>query len=271
VIHTAAIAGIWGEWKLFFETNTLGTQHVIESCRAHGVSRLVYTSSPSVTFDGREQCGIDETAAYPKSWLAHYPHTKALAEQMVLSANGDGLRTCALRPHLIWGPGDRQLVPRLWQRARRGQLRRVGDGTNLVDMVYVDNAAAAHLLALDALNDQRATGKAYFISQGEPVNCWKWIDELLAVQNLGPVRKSISLAAARRLGAMFEKGYQWLHLPGEPPMTRFLAAQLGLSHYFSLQRARGDLRYEPTISTAEGMRRLATWAASVNSTNDGMR
>ncbi len=259
VFHTAALAGISVDWAPYYAVNTLGTQHVIEGCRQHGVGRLVFTSSPSVTFDGTDQCGVDESAAYPTRWLAHYPHTKALAEQLVLEANGtDGLLTCALRPHLIWGPRDRHLIPRLLDRARSGRLRRVGDGDNLVDMIYVENAAEAHLQAADALTaDSPVAGRAYFLSQGEPVNCWQWIDEILALADLPPVCKSISLKAAWRVGAVFEGVYKLLRLKGEPPMSRFLAAQLATSHYFDIRRARADFGYAARVSTAEGMRRLA--------------
>ena len=258
VFHTAAIAGIWGPWELFYGINTLGTRHVIEGCRRHGVSRLVYTSSPSVTFDGTDQEGVDESVSYPSRWLCHYPHTKALAEQEVLAANGaGGLLTCALRPHLIWGPRDRHLIPRLLDRARRGRLRRVGDGTNRIDMVYVENAAAAHLQAADALTPgSTVAGRAYFVSQGQPVNCWQWIDEILALAGLPPVQKSISLSTAWKIGATFEAIYRLGCLKSEPPMTRFLAAQLATSHYFDITRARHDFGYQPKISTAEGMRRL---------------
>ncbi len=258
VFHAAAVAGIGTDWNYYYGINTLGTRHVVEGCRTQGVGRLVYTSSPSVTFDGTDQCGVDESAPYPKTWLCHYQHTKALAEQHVLESNeADGLATCALRPHLIWGPRDRHLIPRLIERARAGRLRRVGDGENLIDMVYVENAAAAHLQAADALSDDSSlAGRAYFISQREPVNCWQWIDEILALANMPPVRKSISLPAAWTLGAAFEMIYKLLRLKGEPPMTRFLAAQLATSHYFDITRAREDFGYEAKISTAEGMRRL---------------
>lgn len=259
VFHVAAKPGLGGPWRDYFETNTLGTQHIIEGCWAARVSRLVYTSSPSVTFDGGDQCGVDESVPYPNRWLAHYPHSKALAEQRVLKANGErGLLTCALRPHLIWGPRDRHLIPRLLRRARSGRLRRVGDGTNLIDMVYVENAAEAHLQAADALQPgSPAAGRAYFISQGEPVRCWQWIDELLSMAGLPPVRKAISLNAAWRLGAVLEFAWRALRLRSDPPMTRFLAAQLATSHYFDISAARRDFGYMPRVSTDEGMRRLA--------------
>lgn len=258
VIHTAGVAGIWGRWKHFYDVNTLGTQHVVSACRAVGIGRLVYTSSPSVTFAGGDQRGVDERAPYPGRWLCHYPHTKALAEQAVLAANWSGLATCALRPHLIWGPRDRQLVPRLLDRARRGRLVRVGSGQNLIDMVYIDNAARAHLLAAEALSaNSPVAGKAYFITQGEPMNCWQWIDELLALVGLEPVHRSISYRAAWLAGAAMEAAFGLFRFPGEPPMTRFLAAQLGRDHYFDISRARADFGYEPRVSTADGMQRLA--------------
>lgn len=259
VFHVAGVAGIWGPWSLYHDANVLGTRHIIAGCRRHGIRRLIYTSSPSVTFDGHEQCGIDERAPYAQRWLCHYPHSKALAEQEVLAANATGdLATCALRPHLIWGPRDRQLVPRLIARARSGKLRRVGDGRNLIDMVYVENAADAHLLAMDRLAPgSPVAGSAYFISQGEPVNCWQWIDELLALAGLPPVRRSVPLSVAWGAGAALEAAYTLLRKQSEPPMTRFLAAQLGQSHYFNIERARRELGYELRVSTSEGMRRLA--------------
>jgi nucleoside-diphosphate-sugar epimerase len=265
VHHTAGVAGIWGPWDHFHSINTVGTQNVIDGCRDHEVPKLVYTSSPSVTFDGTAQESVDESAPYPKLWLCHYPHTKALAEQAVLAANDDWLATCSLRPHLIWGPRDRHLVPRLLQRARSNQLRRVGDGTNLVDMVYVENAASAHLQAADALGPgSAAAGRAYFISQGEPVHCWEWINEILRAAELPPVEKSISLKAAWRIGRAMELVYRLLGRKSEPRMTRFLAAQLGTSHYFNIRRARGDFGYVPRISTDEGMAKLAEWLAVNN-------
>ncbi len=258
VFHAAGVAGVWGPWRDYFEINTLGTEHVIAGCRRHGVGRLVFTSSPSVTFDGGDQNGIDESAPYANRWLCHYPHTKALAEQAVLAANDAGvLLTCALRPHLIWGPRDRHLIPRLLERQRRNQLRRIGAGRNLIDMVYVENAAAAHLQAADALTPgSPVAGRAYFISQGEPVNCWQWIDEILALAGLPPVHGSIPLGVAWAVGAGLERVHTLFRPNVEPRMTRFLAAQLGRSHYFNIDRARQDFGYQPKVTTAEGMQRL---------------
>ena len=258
VFHAAGKAGIWGPWREYYQSNTLATRNVISACLAAGVPKLVYTSSPSVTFDGRDQSGIDESAPYPTRWLCHYPHSKALAEQEVLAAAKDGkLATCALRPHLIWGPRDQHLIPRLLARARRGELRRVGSGANLIDTIYIENAAAAHLQAADALAlDSPLCGRAYFISQGEPVNCWEWIDEVLALAGLPSVKKSISFRAAWALGASLEAAHAAVFSRREPRMTRFLAAQLAKDHYFNLTRAKKDFSYAPQVSLAEGMKRL---------------
>jgi 2-alkyl-3-oxoalkanoate reductase len=261
VYHVAGIAGLCGRWKDFYQINTLGTRWVIEGCRRHGVGRLVYTSSPSVIFDGNDQCDVDESAPYPRRWLCCYARSKALAEQEVLAANGsNGLLTCVLRPHLIWGPRDRSLVPRMLALARRGRLIRVGDGTNRIDTTYVENAADAHIQAADALKSGSvAAGKAYFISQGEPVNCWDWINKHLALAGMAPVRKSMSFKAAWHIGACLEAVYRVLGLREDPPMTRFLAAQMARSHWFNITRAKTDFGYSPAISTAEGVRRMTEW------------
>ncbi len=257
VFHTAALPGIWGPWRTFHETNTLGTEHVIEGCRTHRVPRLVYTSSPSVTFDGHDHDGGDESLPYAKRWLCHYPHTKALAEQAVLAANQPGLRTCALRPHLIWGPRDNHLIPRLLQRARSGRLRRVGRGDNRVSVSYVENAAMAHLQAADALQpDSPVCGRAYFINEPEPVVLWTWIDQLLDRAGLPPVRRSLSAGAAHALGAACEAVWSTLRLSGEPPMTRFLAAQLAGTHWYRIDNAARDFGYRPLVSMDEGLRRM---------------
>jgi nucleoside-diphosphate-sugar epimerase len=258
VFHVAALPGIWGRWDDYYETNTLGTRYLLEGCRRGGVRKLVYTSSPSVTFGGKPQSGVDEREPYPRRWLAHYPHSKALAEQEVLRASDDELLTCALRPHLIWGPDDPHLIPRLLERARKGELVQVGSGTNLIDTTYVDNGADAHILAADALAaGSPVAAQAYFLSDAEPVGCWQWIGELLALAGLPPLRRRISFPLAWGAGQLLEWKHRLLKDPREPRMTRFLAAQLALDHWFDVSKARRDFGYVPTVSRAEGMRRLA--------------
>lgn len=258
VFHAAALPGIWGPWKLFYGVNTLGTQHVIEGCRKHCVPKLIFTSSPSVVFDGHDHAGADESLPYASMFLCHYPRSKALAEQAVLTANGvDQLATCALRPHLIWGPRDTQLVPRLIERAKRGQLRQIGDGTNLISMVYVENAARAHVLAADALSlTSPVAGQAYFINEPDPVNLWGWINTLLSHAGLPPVQKRISARAAFAVGAALEAAYSVLRIHSEPRMTRFLARQLSTSHWYRIDKARRDFGFAPLVSVEEGLRKL---------------
>lgn len=259
VIHTAALAGVWGPAKIYEQINIAATDHLLSSCKKLGIGAFVYTSSPSVTFDGSAQSNIDESVPYPTQWLCHYPRTKAIAEQRVLAANHPTrLATCSLRPHLIWGVGDPHLIPRVIERCRSGRLRRVGDGTNLIDTVHVDHAAIAHRLALERMldRDQHAAGQAYFITDGEPIECWKWISTILKSADLKPPNKSISFRAAYRLGGVLETLYRVLRISSEPPMTRFVAAQLGVDHYFDIASARDRLGYQPIPNREERVAEL---------------
>ena len=257
VFHVAARAGVWGSWRDFFEPNVRGTQNVLSGCRNEGVSYLVYTSTPSVVFNGESFEGADESLPYGRNWLCHYAHTKSIAECEVLAANSaSGLRTIALRPHLIWGVGDPHIVPRVIARARAGRLRIVGDGRNRVDITHVRNAAAAHVCALDALINGESSGKAYFVSQGEPVVLWDWINDLLERVGVTPVSKKISLKTAYRVGGVLESIYRILKLSGEPPMTRFVAVELAKDHYFDISAAKNDLGYNPLTSTQQGLDEL---------------
>ncbi len=260
VFHVAALAGIWGSWQDYYTTNVLGTEVVIGSCRKNHVPMLVYTSTPSVVFNRADIKGGDESLAYADEYLCHYAKSKVMAERAVLNANTTSLLTCAIRPHLIWGPGDPHLLPRLLASGRKKILKRVGDGSNLVDISYIDNVAHAHILAAKSLAETgTAAGKAYFISQGQPVNLWDWINELFVAMDIDKVKSSLSFPAAYRLGGILETIYKFARLSKEPKMTRFLAEQLAKSHYFSIENARNDLSYEPVISTTEGLRRTVQW------------
>lgn len=254
VFHVAAQAGIWGAWESFYQANVIGTQNVIAACRAQGVPKLIFTSSPSVVFDNRPHVNSNELLSYPERYENFYSHTKALAEQAVIKANSPNLATAALRPHLIWGPRDPHLLPRLIQRARAGQLMQVGNGENLVDITYVEDAARAHLLAADALQTGSSlAGSIYFISQDEPVNLWDWIHNLLKELDIPPLKRRISLRTARLIGAALETAYRLLRLPGEPRMTRFLASELALSHYYDISNAKRDFGYQPRFSIAAAL------------------
>ncbi len=258
VFHVAARPGVSCRYQDYYRPNVLGTESVLAACRRHGVRRLIYTSTPSVCFHA-EGGKLDETAPYGHDFRgSHYAATKAAAERAVLEANGDSLATVALRPHLIWGPGDNHLVPRILARAKAGRLRKIGDGTNLIDSTYIDNAADAHLLAADRLEPGAAiAGRAYFIAQDEPIACFELIDRILAAGGLPPVRRSISPSLAYGVGWCMEKVYTLLRLRAEPPMTRFVALQLSTPHWFDLTATKRDLGYAPKVSLDEGLRRLA--------------
>jgi nucleoside-diphosphate-sugar epimerase len=258
VFHVAAKPGVWGKYASCYGPNVIGTENIIRASRECGVQRLIYTSSPSVVFDGGDMEGVDESVPYPASYHAAYPHTKALAEHKVLTAAREGFPAVVLRPHLIWGPGDNHLVPRILARAHR--LRRVGDGSNLVDTIYIDNAAWAHVLAEKQLRKHPdLNGRVYFISQDDPIPLWDLVDRILAAGGKPPVTRSISPGLALLAGTLCEAVYKVLPLSSEPPMTRFVARELATSHWFNIQAAKSDLGYKPLVSTAEGLRRLADW------------
>lgn len=276
VFHTAARVGVWGRYDEFYRTNVLGTRALLAGCRRHGVACFVHTSTPSVVYHGRDLANADESLPLTTACPSPYPLTKAIAEREVLAANSAAFRTIALRPHLIWGVGDPHLVPRVLARARAGRLRIVGSGNNRVDMVHVENAVDAHLLAEQAvchlLNDTRsvapsstldaqpaspaASGRAYFITNDEPVLLWDWINGLLTALGEPPVTRRISLPVASAIGAVCETAWRLFPLTGEPPMTRFIAAELAKDHWFNLTAAKRDLGYAPRVTMAQGTAEL---------------
>lgn len=258
VFHVAAKAGVWGTWNDFYRPNVIGTLNVLDACRRCHVSRLIYTSSPSVIYDGHDMENADESVPYPASFHHHYPKTKAMAEQAVRQAAAEGLASVILRPHLIWGPGDTHIVPGILSRSHR--LRQIGDGANMVDTIYVDNAAHAHLLADAALMEHPdLSGRVYFISQDDPIPVWQMINAILKAGGKPPIRKTISPKAAYFAGAILEGVYLLFRLKGEPPMTRWGASELASSHWYNIDAAKKDLGYRPLISTEEGLKRLGAW------------
>ncbi len=260
VFHNAAKAGVWGGYDSFYGPNVVGTKNILVACGRAGVGRLVFTSSASVVFGDTDMEGVDESVPYPDHPCSPYTATKAEAERLVLAADSPALRTISLRPHLIWGPGDTQIVPRILAQARAGKILRVGAGKNIVDTTYIDNVAAAHLLAAAALKDNpHASGRAYFISNGEPVNLWDFVNRILSMAGIPPIRRGIPKSVAVLLGGMIEKIHLALKLPGEPRMTRFLAEELATSHWFDIGAARRELKYEPQVSMEEGLLRLRAW------------
>ncbi|GAB4449883.1 MAG: NAD-dependent epimerase/dehydratase family protein [Chloroflexi bacterium OHK40] len=255
VFHVAAKAApLWGPYDEFYRQNVSATQRVVRAAERAGVPKLVYTSTPSVAIGEEDIAGADESQPFPPRYLSPYPQTKALAERYVLGRTA--IATTAIRPHLVWGPRDPHLFPRLLARARAGRLVQIGDGTNMVDITYVENCAEAHLLAADALGERSALrGRAYFIGQERPVNLWAFINEVLGRAGLPPVRRRISEGTALRLAEGLELLYGALGMPHMPPLTRMMVRQMARSHWFSHAAAQRDFGYGPRISIEEGLRR----------------
>ena len=257
IFHVAAKAGVWGDYDDYYQCNVTGTKNIIAACKAHNIQKLIYTSSPSIVFAGEDEDNINESTPYADHFLTAYQETKALAEQMVLAANNKTLATVALRPHLIWGPGDPHLAPRIIERAKAGRLRLVGKQNNLVDSTYIDNAALAHILAAEALETKNnCAGKAYFISNDEPITMKELINRILAAANLPAVTKTIPTKLAYTIGMMMEFVYKIFKLKEEPIMTRFIARQLSCAHWYDLTAAKNDLGYRTKVTIDEGMERL---------------
>jgi len=259
VFHNAAKAGTWGSYDSYHRANVIGTDNVLHACRALGIGRLVYTSTPSVTHRATHpvEGGTADSVPYGDGFKAHYASTKTIAEKAVLAANHASLATIALRPRLIWGPGDNNVLPRLVQRANVGRLRIVGDGCNMVDSTYIDNAAQAHFDAFEHLAPGTAcAGRAYFISNAEPQPMRELLNSLLRAAGAPEVHKTLPFAAAYAIGAACEGFWHLLPLQGEPPMTRFLAEQLSTTHWYSMEPAQRDFGYVPKVSMVDGLERL---------------
>ncbi|MBT8059861.1 MAG: NAD-dependent epimerase/dehydratase family protein, partial [Gammaproteobacteria bacterium] len=257
IVHTAGKAGIWGDPEDFRRVNVEGTAHVIDACREHRIPYLVHTSSPSVVHSGGDIGGGDESLPIAEHFNAPYPATKAEAEKLVIAANKDGLKTVALRPHLIWGPNDPHILPRLVAKARGGKLALPGP-EKIIDTVFVENAAQAHVQALQELTaTARCAGKAYFVTNNEPMAQGEIIRRLLAALGVDVEIRAVPVGLAMAAGALCETAWKTLRLKSEPPVTRFSVEQLATAHWFDTSAAREDFGYEPRISIAEGLRILS--------------
>lgn len=256
VFHTAAKVGVFGRYQDFYKSNVVGTQNIIDACLAVGIQKLVFTSSSSVTYGGEDQINADETTPYPQKYLSPYSETKAIAEKLVLRANGRTLWTASIRPHLIFGPGDKYIIPAILKKAKTGRLRIIGNGKNLTDISYVENCAEAHLLAANHLTaGSPVCGHAYYITQGEPVVLWEWVNRILKEMGIPPIEKKISPTIAYATAGIFEAIYKIFQIPSEPPLQRVVVKQLSTTHTYNISKARRDLGYSPRISTGEGLAR----------------
>lgn len=257
VFHVAAKIGIWGKYADFYENNVVGTQNVIDACKKHGVKNLIYTSSASVVFNGSDLSGVKESVGYPKKPVSAYTATKAEAEQLVLRANSDSLKTISLRPHLIWGPGDTQLIPGILKRAQTGKLRKPGGKDFLIDTTFIDNFIDAQLLALGAINENpNCCGKAFFITNGQPIMIWDFINSILQSAGLHAVQKTFPKNLALFVALMLENIHLIFHLKSEPFITRFAIHELCTNHWFDISAAKKMLGYSPKINFEEGIKRL---------------
>jgi nucleoside-diphosphate-sugar epimerase len=257
VVHAAGKAGIWGAAAEYRRVNVEGTVNVIRACRERRIACLVHTSSPSIVHGGGDIGGADESLPIAARFNAPYPASKAEAEQRVLAANQDGLRTVALRPHLIWGPGDPHILPRLAGKARGGTLMLPGPD-KVIDTIFVENAAQAHVMALQELaGAARCAGKPYFVTNNEPLPQGEIIRRLLAAIGIEVRIRAVPVGVAMAAGALCELAWRALRLRSEPPVTRFSVEQLATAHWFDTRAAARDFGYVPEITIAEGLRRLA--------------
>ncbi len=255
IIHVGAHAGLWGPYADFHRSNVVGTENLLRAARRLGITKLVYTSSPSVVFAGRDLEGVDESVPYARRFKSPYPRTKAIAEQLVLRANSPTLSTIALRPHLIWGPGDRHLVPGILSRGRG--FKRIGTARKLVDFTFIEDAAEAHILAAEVLTPGAAVaGKAYFISQDEPMDLWEFINRVLEIGNQPRISSSVSPKVAYAAAVLLETLHGVLRLKSEPRVTRFLVEELSTAHWFNISAAKRDLNYRPSVTMEQGFGRL---------------
>jgi nucleoside-diphosphate-sugar epimerase len=252
VYHVGALSAAWGKRADFFATNVEGTRAVVEGCREHGVKRLIYVSSPSVVFTGADQQNVTEALPYPRRFVSIYSLTKKLGEDLV-NAAAPALETVIVRPKAIFGPGDRTLLPQLIAAARRRRLPQIGAGRNLVDLTYVENVAAALLLALHA---DAASGKTYNITNDEHIPLWNVIKQVLEELQLSTQLCQMPLSVALAAAAMMEARAA---LTGaEPLLTRYSAAILARTQTYDIAAARRDLGYAPAISVATGIERTLT-------------
>ena len=262
IIHGAARVGVVGSQKEFYDTNVLGTENILRAAEQQSISRLVFVSTPSVAHTGASLVGAPAGRAEIGRSRSYYAESKAIAERTVLNARNSQLAVVAIRPHLVWGPGDTQLVGRIVERAKSGRLAVVGTGNALVDSTYIDNAISAHIAALDALHIGSACdGKAYVVSNGEPRTVNELMRSMCESAGVPFEPRHLSLTLGIRLGALVERLWPLMQ-SSEPPITRFIAEQLGTAHWFDQRVVHNDLKWAPSVTLDEGFKQLTQWFAS---------
>lgn len=257
VVHAAGRAAVTGEWELFEETNVWGTRNVVDAARDAGVTRFVHVSSPSVAHNGQSLVGAPAGPADPEHVRGHYARSKAQAELVALDANSEPMSVVAVRPHLIWGPGDTQLVGRVVDRARSGRLFSIGPGTSLIDTIYIDNAADALVAAVDNAPD--LGGRALVVTNGQPRPFREMLDRIVIAAGLEPSRVKVPYRTAYAAGLVVERIWDYRKTEDDPPITSFLVEQVSTAHWFDQRETRQALKWEPQVTIDEGFRRLQLW------------
>lgn len=260
LIHLAAKVGVTGGWSEFESVNVQGTRVLVDAARRAGVRGVVHVSSPSVAHAGHALVGAGAARADPSHTRGHYATSKAIAELAALDASTSDMAVVAVRPHLVWGPGDTQLVGRIVERARQGRLALVGSGTALIDTTYVANAADALVAALDRV--ERLAGQPLVVSNGEPRTVHEILSRIVAAAGVSWSPRRVPTRLAIAGGALLEWGWELADRTDDPPMTRFLAEQLATAHWFDQQRTREALDWAPAVRLAEGFDRLSAWYRS---------
>jgi nucleoside-diphosphate-sugar epimerase len=262
IIHGAARVGVVGSQKEFYDTNVHGTENILRAAEQQSISRLVFVSTPSVAHTGDSLVGAPASQAEIGRSRSYYAESKAIAERTVLNARNSQLAVVAIRPHLVWGPGDTQLVGRIVERAKSGRLAVVGTGNALVDSTYIDNAISAHIAALDALHiGSSCDGKAYVVSNGEPRTVNELMRSMCESAGVPFEPRHLSLTLGIRLGSLVERLWPLMQ-SSEPPITRFIAEQLGTAHWFDQRVVHNDLKWAPSVTLDEGFKQLTQWFAS---------
>ena len=262
IIHGAARVGVVGSQKEFYDTNVHGTENILRAAEQQSISRLVFVSTPSVAHTGASLVGAPAGQAEIGRSRSYYAESKAIAERTVLNARNSQLAVVAIRPHLVWGPGDTQLVGRIVERAKSGRLAVVGTGNALVDSTYIDNAISAHIAALDALHIGSACdGKAYVVSNGEPRTVNELMRSMCESAGVPFEPRHLSLTLGIRLGSLVERLWPLMQ-SSEPPITRFIAEQLGTAHWFDQRVVHNDLKWAPSVTLDEGFKQLTQWFGS---------
>ena len=262
VIHLAAKVDFTGPWSEYERINITGTAAVVEACRSSGVERLVHVSSPSVAHAGAALVGVGADPADPVRARGPYARSKAAAEQVALAADADGLAVVAVRPHVIWGPGDPQLVARVVARARAGRLPLFGSGAALVDSTYLSNAVDALVAALDRC--EQARGQALVVTNGEPRPIADLLSGICAAAGAPLPHRHVPTSLALAAGTAVQTAWALRsrfgsQLPADPPLTRFLVEQLSTAHWFDQRQTREVLQWTPRVSVDEGFEELAAW------------